>query len=158
MLHYGRSERFHEAAEARLRMCDPVQEIPTATSGDNRFRVLLADESPAVLVQLREELEPLQSFEIIGEAATSREALRLFFQYRPHVLVVSICLPDQNGFEVLKCIKRAFPDCAVILTTRWANSFVEQTARLLGATGTCATTEGLTQIREILQRQFEASS
>lgn len=115
------------------------------------LRLLLADESPTTRHKLREELKPLGFIEIVGEACRSQEVLDLFFRLLPTVVVLPVCLPGQGGFDVLRCIKRADPGCAVILTTRWPEPFVEETGRLLGAAAVCSTIGGFSQIRNVTQ-------
>jgi len=133
--------------DATLKSRTPLQ--------NRKLRILLADNSPAVLHRLRQDLEQLQFVEIVAESQRSHETLELFFRTRPEVVVVSICLPEESGFEVLRHVKRAAADCAVILTSRWLDSFVHQTARLLGAAGVCSTTDGCTQLGAMLQSLIE---
>jgi DNA-binding NarL/FixJ family response regulator len=120
-----------------------------------KLRLLLANESTAVRGNFRQQVERLAFAEVVAEATRSEEALELFFRLRPSVAVVSVCLPGHGGFDVLRCIKRAAPDCAVFLTTRWPNPCVEQAASLLGASGVCYMTDGPTQLVGMLQRIFD---
>jgi DNA-binding NarL/FixJ family response regulator len=107
---------------------------------------LLADQSPSLRRQLRTAMEATGSVQVVAEAGQSREALNLFFETRPEVVISSVCLPDQCGFEVLRRVKRAASSCHVILTSRWPDGFVRETGLLLGATGVCPTTDGLAQL------------
>lgn len=113
--------------------------------------VLLAEESPAIRGSLRERLAALQGVEIVGEAGTTHEALDLFFRHLPKLVVVSICLPGHGGFYALRCIKRAVPDCDVILSSRWPHPFVQETGRLLGATTVCSTTNEFEGVVDAIQ-------
>ncbi len=116
-----------------------------------KWRALVADQSPAVRRQVRDSMEATGSVEVVAEAAMSREVLDLFFQMRPEVVITSVCLPDQCGFEVLRRIKGAVSSCHVILTSRWPDAFVRQAGLLLGATGVCPTTDGLAQLGGLVQ-------
>ena len=116
-----------------------------------RLRVLLADQAADVRQEFRGELAHLEFVEIVGEAATDQEALNQVLVRRPHVLIVSTCLPRQGGFEVLRCINRVAPACAVILTSRYANHYVQQAADLLGAAGVCSLADGIPQLVELLK-------
>jgi DNA-binding NarL/FixJ family response regulator len=114
------------------------------------LRILLADDCPTTRARFRAELESLPQVEVVADAATSGEALVLFFTHHPHVLLVSTCLPPGGGFEVLQCIHRAAPGRSVILTTRSPNSFVEQTGQMLGAAGVYPVSHDFGRIREML--------
>jgi DNA-binding NarL/FixJ family response regulator len=117
-----------------------------------RLRLLLADGSPAVRQSLREELQRISWLEIVGEAEKSQEAIALLFQLRPDAVVVSASIADQGGFEVLRCSKHAFSNCAAILTSRRPDPFVTEAGRLLGAAGVCCTAGGHAQLLDLLRR------
>ncbi len=123
-----------------------------------RLRVLLAGQPPAVRDGLTEEFRRLQFVEVVGEANKHHEALDLFFRVRPDVVLLSVCLSDQSGFELLRCIKQAAPGCAAILTTRWPNSFVEETGAWLGAAAVCPIAGGFAQLRGLLQGLWDSQS
>jgi DNA-binding NarL/FixJ family response regulator len=128
----------------------PKTDLPAApTTG--KLRLLLADQSPAVRQELRNNLKQLEGIEIVAEADRDDRALDLFFRLRPEVVVVSTTLPVQGGFEVLRCIKRAVRRCAVVLTGRSPNHFIAEAARLLGASGVCSAVDGSAELRAILQ-------
>ena len=127
---------------------------PQASSpGRRKLRMLLADGSSHVRDTLQEALENMPFVEIAGQASSCRETLDLFFRARPDVVVVAISLPDDSGFEVLRCVRQAATTCVVVLTTRWPDPFVEEAAGLLGAAGVCLTTNGFVQLRGLLQRE-----
>ncbi len=123
----------------------------------DRVRVLLAHESRVVRDRFREELKRLPFIELIGEANTSERALALFFQARPAVVVVSVLLPEQSGFDVLRCIKGAVAETTVVLASGSSNPFVQEVAALLGATAVCPVTEqdGALELTGLLQRLFD---
>jgi two-component system, NarL family, response regulator DevR len=125
--------------------------INTTENSNSLLRVLLADDSAAARRKLRETLQSLPFIQIVGEAGKGDEALDLFLLTRPDVVVAAVCLPQDGGFHILRCIKRAAADCAVILTNRGSNPFVHEAARLLGAAGVCPANDGFLQLRGILE-------
>jgi DNA-binding NarL/FixJ family response regulator len=131
------------------------ESIESRCVGSRKFRVLLAEESPTVRQSLRQELEGANWIEIVAETNKSQEAITLFFQLRPDALVVSTCIEGQGGFEVIRCIRRAFANCAAILTSRQPDSFVTETGRLLGAAAVCCVAERPTQLVKQLRRLAE---
>jgi DNA-binding NarL/FixJ family response regulator len=120
-----------------------------------RVRVLVADDSVSWRQEFRAHLERLPGVQIIAEAEDCREAIALFFQHRPGLVLVSVGVPGQGGFEVLRSIRRSVPDCLVILMTRCPDAFVETTGRLLGATAVCSRTEGFDSVLGLIQRLVE---
>ncbi len=125
------------------------------------LRVLLADDSAVSRQQLRDKLTHLPFVEVVGEAGNSHEALEAFFYKEPDAVIVSICLPEQGGFHVLRCLQRLAANCSVILTYRDSTQFIKDAAALLGAADTCPAGDGSFQLGTTLegiwskkQRQF----
>lgn len=118
-----------------------------------RLRVLLAEHSPVLRDTLRKHLERLRFVEVVGEAHKGQQALDLFFQTRPDAVVLSISIPDQGGFEVLRTLHRA--GAAVVLTHPSQDPFVRDVARLLGATGVWTSIDYFEELAAILHRVFQ---
>jgi CheY-like chemotaxis protein len=70
----------------------------------------------------------------VHTANSGREGLEVFRQVRPRFAFLDLYLPDVNGIEVLKQIRRIDPQCAVLILTAAASGKLEQQARDLGAT------------------------
>ena len=130
----------------------PMTEQPKLSKkGSARLRVLFADGTHLPGDPFRESLQKLHFVELVGAVKTSAKALDLFFELRPDVAIVSIILPKLDGMEVLRCIKRAAPNCDVILLSHAPNAFLEQAASLLGATGLCSIHEDFAKLENLLR-------
>jgi DNA-binding NarL/FixJ family response regulator len=116
-----------------------------------KVRLLLAEESPTVRQIIREELQKASWVEVVAEANNSHDAVALFFQLKPDVAIISTCLNGHGGFEVLRCIRSVFGNCATILTSRQPDPFVAETGRVLGAAAVCCVAQLPTQLVSILQ-------
>lgn len=55
--------------------------------------------------------------EVVGEAATGREAVELATRLRPDVILLDIIMPDGDGLEAATLIRRDLPDTAVVILT-----------------------------------------
>lgn len=129
-----------------------AQSSATGTDETRNIRVLLADESPLVRQNLRAELKKASWVELVGEVDNSQEAIALLFELKPDAVVLSTCLKGQGGFEVLRCLKRAFADCIAILTSRQPDHFINEAGRLLGAAAVCCVSEHPMQLLTHLRR------
>jgi DNA-binding NarL/FixJ family response regulator len=129
-----------------------TKRIENTTPEPRKFRVLLADESIPARQSLREELQQTDWIEVVAEADTSQDTIALCFKLRPDVAVISACLPGEGGFEVIRCITRVFPYCLTVLTARQSDSFVRETARLLGASAVCCIAHLPTELLNLLRR------
>jgi two-component system, NarL family, response regulator NreC len=65
------------------------------------MRVLLADDHDLVREGLRSLLER-EGMQVVGEAASGLEALSLFQEKRPDVLIMDISMPDLNGIDATR--------------------------------------------------------
>ncbi len=122
--------------------------MTTARSG---LSVLVADDSPPMRAHLRAIVNQEPGLYLAGEADTAAAALELFFRFRPDAVLVEVCLPDRNGFEVVQCIKQVSPECAIILLTTTPDPFVDQVGQMLGVTAVCSKSGDLGRIREVLR-------
>jgi DNA-binding NarL/FixJ family response regulator len=83
----------------------------------NSTRVLLADDHALVRAGIRALLSKIEGVEVIAEAGTGREALRLIRELQPDITLLDITMPDLSGLEVLEESKKDFPDLRVIILT-----------------------------------------
>jgi chemotaxis response regulator CheB len=119
---------------------------------ENKVRVLIADESPTARQRLREEIQKASWVEIIAEAGNGHDAMALFFRLKPDVVVLSVSIGYQAGFEVLRRIRHASIDSTTILTSRQSNPFVTETGLLLGASAVCCVTERPSELLRLLHQ------
>jgi DNA-binding LytR/AlgR family response regulator len=65
------------------------------------MRALIVDDEPVARKVLREELELLDSMEIVGEADNGEEALSKISSMKPDVVFLDIQMPGMSGFELV---------------------------------------------------------
>jgi DNA-binding NarL/FixJ family response regulator len=63
-------------------------------------RVVIADDHPVVRSGIRDMLEGYEDIDIVGEAASGEEALRLVESKQPNVLLLDVEMPELSGVEV----------------------------------------------------------
>ena len=100
-----------------------------------RITVLLAEDHAIVREGLRSLLELGGDVEVVGEAATGRQAVDLARKLRPAVVVMDIAMPVLNGFEATRQILHAVPETKVLVLS--AHSDDEYVAHMaaVGASG-----------------------
>lgn len=72
-------------------------------------RVVLADDHPVVRDGLSALLGSVAGVEVVGTAASGREAVRAAVTLRPDVLVLDIQMPDLDGVAAAREIARVAP-------------------------------------------------
>jgi len=80
-------------------------------------RLLLVDDHAVVRSGLRMLLENQAGLEIVGEAGTGHEALKLVKELQPNMVLMDIGLPDLSGIEVTRQIKQQWPAVAIVALT-----------------------------------------
>jgi DNA-binding NarL/FixJ family response regulator len=98
-----------------------------------RPRVLLVDDSPQVLQDLRLLLELRGEMEIIAEAVNGQKAVRLAADLAPDVVVMDLEMPVMNGYEATRQIKSRLPAPRVVILSVHAGPVELDRARAAGA-------------------------
>jgi DNA-binding NarL/FixJ family response regulator len=99
------------------------------------IRVALADDQPLVRSGLRTILSAHQDLELVGDAATGREALEIVRSQSPDVLLLDIRMPDLDGLETIRELARLrAPVRILVLTTFDLDEYVYE-AMKAGASG-----------------------
>ena len=100
------------------------------------IKVLIADDHKLFrqgligLMETREEL-----VEVIGEASTGLEAVRLTAQLQPDVVLMDIYMPEGDGLQALRQIRERFPAVQVVMLTSSENDEHLYQAVQYGAAG-----------------------
>ncbi len=81
------------------------------------LRVLIADDSPAVLDGLSSILSLEPDFEVAGVARDGLEAVDKASQLRPDVVIMDAQMPNMDGAEATRQIKQGVPGAGVLLFT-----------------------------------------
>src|SRR5687768_18596573 len=79
------------------------------------IRVFIADDHAIVREGLKQILAEQRDLIVAGEAETGLDAIKLVGKAKPHVMLLDISLPDRNGIEILKQIKKDKPALAVLM-------------------------------------------
>ena len=81
------------------------------------LRILLADDHKIVRQGTRALLSRIPEWEIIGEAGNGREAVALSAQLKPNIVILDIAMPELNGLDATRQIKKNSPETEVLIFT-----------------------------------------
>jgi len=99
------------------------------------LRILIADDHDVVRQGLRALLEAQPGWEICGEAATGRETVEKTRKLKPDIVLLDIIMPELNGLEVLRRIRKATHETQVLVLTMHESEDLIGQALKAGARG-----------------------
>ena len=86
--------------------------------------VLLVDDHPSLRAGVRRSLDLALGIDVVAEAGTAADALRLARELTPDVIVLDVDLPDGSGVQVAQAL-RGGPSRILAFTAHAGRAFVE---------------------------------
>lgn len=121
-------------------------------------RVVVIDDHPlwrkAISGLLREHL----GLEVVAEAADGPEAMECCRRFRPDLVVMDVRMPDVDGPETIRAIKREFPGTVVLVLSAYEDPDLLAEALKAGASGYILKTATPQQIAHAIRRTLEGAS
>ncbi len=98
-------------------------------------RVFLLDDHEIVRRGVRDLLEAEDDIEVVGEASSAAQALRLLPAVMPDVAILDARLPDGSGIDVCRDVRSAHPEIAALILTSYDDDDALFAAIMAGAAG-----------------------
>jgi len=99
------------------------------------IKVLVADDHPVVRDGLRVLFAEYPNIDLIGEAATGREAIKAAVIDKPDVIIMDLAMPDTDGIAATAEINRVAPEVAVLVLSMSDDDITMTKAMRAGARG-----------------------
>ena len=81
---------------------------------DGKIRVLVIDDHELLRSGIKVLIKRASETEVVGEASTGGEGMRLVAELLPDVVVLDVKLPDENGIDLTRQICEEFPRIKVL--------------------------------------------
>ena len=88
------------------------------------LRILIVDDEAPARNRLRRLLAGLPAAQVVAEAATGQEAMRLIPVKKPDVLLLDISMPELDGMTLARMLQDSESAPAVIFCTAWSDQAV----------------------------------
>ena len=79
------------------------------------LRILIADDHDLMRRGIKALLQSHAGWEVCGEAHTGREAVAKAEELKPDIVILDISMPDLNGVDAAKRIRKGSPDTEVLI-------------------------------------------
>jgi DNA-binding NarL/FixJ family response regulator len=99
------------------------------------IRILLADDHDIMRRGLRDILNTYEGWEVCGEASNGRDAVRMAEELRPDIVVLDLSMPELNGIEACRVIKKTLANTEVLIYTLHETEQLIRKALTAGARG-----------------------
>ena len=96
---------------------------------------MLVDDHAIVRRGLKSLIESAGDLEVVGEAGSKAEAIRVAGQSTPEVVLMDVRLPDGSGIEAAREIRAAHPATHVLMLTSYADEDAVFSSIMAGASG-----------------------
>ncbi len=98
-------------------------------------RLILADDHQVLRKGFRGLLADEPDLEVVGEASNGREALELCRTLGPDIVLMDVSMPEMDGLQATRAIKREHPEIAILMVTMYDNPDYLLEALEAGAAG-----------------------
>ncbi|WP_158820705.1 response regulator transcription factor [Granulicella sp. S156] len=84
-----------------------------------KIRVLIVDDHPIMRVGVAAILAAQPDLQVVAQAGTAAEAVRLFAAERPDLTLMDLRLPDKSGVEAIRAIRAISPKAKIVALTTY---------------------------------------
>lgn len=81
--------------------------------------ILIADDHPLILAGLSSLLGAMPEFRLVAQATDGVQAVALYRQHRPDVVIMDLSMPRLNGVEAIEQIRAQDPGASIVILTTY---------------------------------------
>ncbi len=121
----------------------------------NPISIIIVDDHEVVRNGIRAYLETQSVFNVVGEAASGKDAIALVSELLPDVVLMDLIMPGMDGIETTRQIKRISPRTQVVVLTSYHEDIHIFPALKAGATAYILKDMKMEQLVEALNRAVQ---
>jgi len=99
------------------------------------LKITITDDDAIVVSSLKTILEMSGEIEVLGMGRNGQEAVQLYSDYQPDIVLIDIQMPVMTGLEAAEQIITQFPDAKILFLTTFADDDYIYKALAIGAKG-----------------------
>ena len=97
--------------------------------------ILIVDDHPLVREGLKSILKPATEYEVVGQAGNARDAIQMFKNLKPDLVLLDLSLPDKSGLELCREIRTISSSTRILIVSMHSKVDYIVKAFQAGATG-----------------------
>ena len=105
----------------------------STSSVTGRIRVLAVDDHPLLREGIAALIANQPDMELVGEAASGREAVEKFRSTHPDVTLMDLQMPEMSGIDAIIAIRGEYPGARIIVLTTYGGDALAERALKAGA-------------------------
>jgi DNA-binding NarL/FixJ family response regulator len=109
--------------------------------------IVLADDSSVIRRSVRRSLEQA-GWTVCGEASNGREAIEKANKFHPQVVILDLSMPEMNGIEAARTLKKTMPEIHLVLLTMHGDVFCSNEADSAGFSAVFSKTDSIVAVVE----------
>ena len=99
------------------------------------IKVMLVDDHAVTRAGYRFMVDNLPDISVAAEAANGEDAIRLYAEIKPDVVILDLSMPGMGGRQVLTTLRKQWPDCRVLICTMHETKAIIDHVMQAGAAG-----------------------
>ena len=120
---------------------------------DDTKKLLIVDDSKLALYRLREIISELKGFEVAASAQTGNEAIELYKEFKPDIVIMDLVMPEMSGSQTSKKILEYDERAKIIVVSALGSSSDSLLEQLdSGAVTVVAKPYNESSLKEILEK------
>jgi len=124
----------------------------------NPVEILIVDDHELFRRSLRSLIQSRHDWRVCGEAADGREAVEKARQLKPDVILLDLSMPDMNGLDAAKFIRRQTPNSQILIVSQNDSEVMQRAAVQAGAKGFIAKSKISQQLAKAIDSVAESTS
>ena len=114
-------------------------------------RVAIVDDHTAIIEMMRQVVESISGYKVVGAAISAAEAREICRRTQPDMIVLDLMLPGVSGFGLLGELRAACPRARVLIFSGHLRPAIMREAMLSGAYGLIEKTATLDEFQQALR-------
>ncbi|HEV7656492.1 MAG TPA: response regulator transcription factor [Mycobacteriales bacterium] len=114
--------------------------------------MLVVDDHAVFSELLTLALDDLDEFHCVGSAASVAEALAVAARERPGIVVVDLMLGDEDGLDVVRLLRGAYPDVVIVVVSAHSGAGTLASVAAAGANGFAPKSGAFSETVAVLRR------